>query len=49
MATASDNDNSLGYTTGDDPGLVHRRCIGAGGYGEVHEVSSLAEEVLTGP
>jgi len=46
MATASDND-SIAFTIGEDPGLVHRRCIGAGGYGEVHEVQRLPEEVLT--
>jgi hypothetical protein len=28
------------YTTGGDPTLLHRRILGAGGFGEVHEVQS---------
>ena len=31
-------DNKYAYTTGGEPDLVHRRPIGKGSYGDVHEV-----------
>ena len=31
------------YTTGGDSRVMHKRKIGAGGYGDVHEVQSLPE------
>lgn len=33
------------YTTGGNPRLVHRRYIGEGGSGEVHEVQSHRKKV----
>jgi hypothetical protein len=39
------NDKYFTYTTNNDAGLQHKRRLGAGSFGEVHEVSySIAKE-----
>ncbi len=40
MQMAMESDNYL-YTTGGVATLLHRRWIGAGGFGDVHEVDSI--------
>ena len=35
--------NPNAYTTGSNPNLMHRRLIGTGGFGSVHEVDSRFE------
>lgn len=43
----NDDEPDYSWTTERDPQLAHRRFIGRGGGGEVHEVLSFHQKLLT--